>query len=58
MRIIKAYLENSQVRWILGDDDVKMFALKIVQLPKSKEAVALAENLKELLSQLDDDFPI
>lgn len=51
-RIVAAYLENSQVAWILGDEDVKALGIKVVALAKSpdtKEAcVALMQRLDEL----------
>ena len=54
-RIVKAYLENNQVRWILGDDDVKAFGKKIVSVIKTAEAKELAVGLVGLLDQLPDD---
>jgi hypothetical protein len=59
-RIVSAYLDNNQILWILGDDDVKAFATKIVAAAKTPEAKAAAEPLKKLLDDLtkdDDDIP-
>lgn len=59
-RIAAAYLENSQVAWILGDEDVKVFAQKVVELAKSPEikeaCVALRKRLDELKDE-DDQLP-
>lgn len=59
-RIVKAYLDNGQVLWILGDADVKSFATKIVGLAKSPRVKEVSAPLRELLDDLDrsnDDLP-
>lgn len=56
-RIVTAYLENNQILWILGDDDVKAFAIKILAAAKTPEAVAIAEPLKKLVDELDAEIP-
>ncbi|GAB1718450.1 MAG: hypothetical protein NTAFB09_01810 [Nitrosospira sp.] len=50
-RIIKSYLDNNQIRRILEDTDVREFALKVIELAKSEEAIGLSKSLKELLEQ-------
>lgn len=50
-RIIKSYLDNNQIRRILEDADVREFALKVIELAKSEEAIGLSKSLKELLEQ-------
>lgn len=57
-RIIKSYLDNSQIQWILGDEDVRGFALKVVELAKSEETIGLSKSLKKLLEQLDEENQI
>jgi predicted nucleic acid-binding protein len=51
-RIINAYITNSQIHWIIGDEDVKAFAHKIVTLAYANglidEVFPLGEMLKEL----------
>lgn len=54
-RIVAAYLENSQVAWILGDDDVKAFGWKVVTLAKSPETKEACAKLKERLDDLEED---
>lgn len=59
-RMVKAYLENSQILWILGDEDVKEFAKKIVALANSPVAKEAAEPLKKMIEDLDaqdDEIP-
>jgi len=53
VRLLTAYVANSQIHWILGDDDVGAFAKKLVGLAKSAEAKPLAERLQAMLNQLD-----
>lgn len=54
-RIVSAYLENSQVGWILGDDDVKIFARKVIALAKASDTKEACAQLKEQLDELDED---
>jgi predicted nucleic acid-binding protein len=54
-RIVDAYLENDQIRWILGDPDVKAFAKKVLALTKSPEAKEHANSLQKLVDELDAD---
>lgn len=54
-RIAAAYLENSQIAWILGDEDVKAFGRKVVDLAKSPEAKEACLVLGERLDELDDE---
>lgn len=54
-RIVEAYLENSQVAWILGDDDVKAFARKVVDLAKAPETKEACAPLKERLDELEEE---
>jgi predicted nucleic acid-binding protein len=55
VRLVNAYLGNSQVLWILGDSDVKELAEKIVKLAATEEAKSAVKPLKNLLDELDDD---
>lgn len=57
-RLLSAYLENNQVYWILGDEDVRQFAFKLVGLASGTEAVSLAGRLKDLLAEteVEEDF--
>lgn len=52
-RIINAYLTNNQIHWILGDDDVKEFAHKLVTLAYSNELVPDVLPIEEMLNELD-----
>lgn len=54
-RIVAAYLENSQVAWILGDDDVKAFGQKVLGLAKSAETKEACSELKKRLEELEGD---
>lgn len=63
LRIIKAYAENNQILWILGDDDVKAFAKRIVSLARTERTRKAAEPLVRAITTLepkdddDDDLP-
>jgi predicted nucleic acid-binding protein len=52
IRILRAYTTNNQISWILGDEDVFSFALKILKFSKSDEAQALANNLTDMLDEI------
>ena len=54
-RIVRAYLENSQVAWILGDVDVKTFGRKVVDLAKSPETKEACAELRQRLDELEED---
>lgn len=54
-RVVDAYLENNQVAWILGDEDVKAFGKKVVALAKSPDTKKACAALSERLDELDDD---
>lgn len=51
LRIINAYKENNQVRWILSDPDVLDFAKKIITYAKSDD---LIEKVKWLENKIDE----
>lgn len=53
-RIVAAYLENSQVAWILGDEDVKALGSKVVALAKSPDTKEACVALRERLDELND----
>lgn len=53
LRIIEAYISNQQIRWILGDDDVYIFANKVVSLLKTEKLQTAAMPLIEMLEQLN-----
>lgn len=55
-RLLNAYLANEQINWILGDADVRAFALKLVELAKSEEALALAQEVRSQLAQFEDEY--
>jgi hypothetical protein len=52
IRILRTYTTNSQIHWILGDEDVFSFAEKILKFAKSDEASALADVLIEVLNEI------
>lgn len=56
-KIINAYLSNNQINWIIGDDDVKAFADKIVTLAYANglinEVLPLEFMLKELEKRMN-----
>jgi hypothetical protein len=54
-RITVAYVENSQVAWILGDEDVKAFGWKVVELAKSPGTKEACVALRKRLDELDDE---
>jgi predicted nucleic acid-binding protein len=54
-RILRAYVENRQVYWILGDEDVHSFALKIKSLAKTDATRDLAKKLDELVAQFSGE---
>jgi predicted nucleic acid-binding protein len=51
-RLLSGFSTNDQIRWILGDEDVKEFAEKVVRLAFANGLDALAEPLAESLIQL------
>jgi predicted nucleic acid-binding protein len=53
IKILNAYKENSQVRWILSDPDVIDFAKKIVTYAKSNQLKTHAEWLKNKINELE-----
>ena len=61
-RLMRTYLDNTQIHWILSDEDVWAFADKIVGLARSEEARALAEELADMMrgvqaAEADDEDP-
>jgi arsenate reductase-like glutaredoxin family protein len=57
MRLIQAYLDNNQIHGILGDDDVRVFAERLVSLTQTEELYEMAMQLKRWLDELEDDRP-
>lgn len=58
--IANAFLGNNQILWILGDEDIKAFAEKIISLAKSAATIELIEPLKRMVDELnvqEDDIP-
>jgi predicted nucleic acid-binding protein len=53
LRIIDAYSSNQQIRWILGDGDVRSFADKVVALLKTEMLKEAAKPLLKMLEQLE-----
>lgn len=53
-RIVAAYLENSQVAWILGDEDVKALGMKVVALAKAPDTKEACVALRQRLDELND----
>ncbi len=52
-RLVNAFNSNDQIGWILGDEDVKEFADKVVRLAFANGLDAIAVPLAESLMQLD-----
>jgi hypothetical protein len=52
-RIINAYQSNNQINWILGDDDVKEFAHKLVTIAYSSDLVDAVFPIEEMLNELE-----
>ena len=53
LRLISAYQTNNQINWILGDDDVKQFAHKIVTLAHARSLNDKASPIEKLLNDLE-----
>ncbi len=53
LRLINAYQTNNQINWILGDDDVKQFAHKIVMLAFACNLDDKAFPIEEMLNDLE-----
>jgi hypothetical protein len=56
-RLIQACLDNNQIHGILGDDDVRAFAQRLVSLVQSEDLLQIAMPLKNWLDELEDDQP-
>jgi predicted nucleic acid-binding protein len=52
-RLISAYITNNQINWILGDEDVKAFAHKIVTLAYENNLSDEAFPIEEMLNELE-----
>jgi predicted nucleic acid-binding protein len=55
-RIFNAYIKNNQIYGILGDEDVLTFANKMLTYAKSDGTLALANRLKEMILDIEDEF--
>lgn len=53
-RLLKAYVGNNQIYWIIHDEDVEAFAYKLLGLAESEEALELTPDLWALLG--DEPF--
>lgn len=53
LRIIAAYSSNTQIHWILGDEDVLVFAQKVVGLLKTEKLLEAAKPFLTMLQQLE-----
>jgi hypothetical protein len=54
VKIINAYKDNSQVKWILSDSDVLDFAKKIVTFSKSESLKELIEWLRNKIDDIEN----
>lgn len=52
-RIIEAYKSNNQIHWILGDDDVKEFAQKLVTMAYSNQLIDEVFPVEQKLNELE-----
>lgn len=55
-KLLDGFLTNQQVSWILGDEDVKEFAMKLVQFAYDLELNDEAFPLEEMLNDLELDL--
>lgn len=53
IRIITAFIKNTQIHRILGDEDVLGFAKKIIEFAKTDETKSLANQLQSMIDDLD-----
>jgi len=51
-RLVQAFLDNRRINQILGDDDVKAFAIRLVSLAQTLQLEDMVEPLMEWLTQL------
>ena len=54
-KLISAYKTNSQINWILDDDDVRQFGQKLVNMAKANGLEQDVENLEAELEDLEND---
>jgi predicted nucleic acid-binding protein len=52
-RLISAYITNNQINWILGDEDVKAFAHKVVTMAYENNLIDDAFPIEEMLNELE-----
>jgi predicted nucleic acid-binding protein len=52
-RMAEAYKSNNQINWILGDDDVKEFAHKLVTMAYLNELIDAVFPIEEMLNELE-----
>ena len=53
-RIIHAILNNKQIYWVLGDEDILSFGEKILDYAKSEETKELASELEAAVDDIKD----
>lgn len=53
IRILKAYKDNPQISWILGDADVLEFAKKVISYAKSDAAKAAADPMRDKIAEIE-----
>lgn len=53
LRLVSAYISNKQIHWILGDEDVYSFAMKLVSLAYAVDLIDEVQPLELMLSKLE-----
>lgn len=53
LRLVSAYISNEQIHWILGDEDVHSFAMKLVSLAYAVDLIDEVQPLELMLSKLE-----
>lgn len=53
LRLVSAYISNEQIHWILGDEDVHSFAMKLVSLAYAVDLIEEVQPLELMLSKLE-----
>lgn len=56
-RILEAFISNQHIHWILEDEDIRIFAAKLVTLLKTEKLKDAAKPLVEMLDQLETQKP-
>lgn len=52
-RMLTAYVSNSQISWIIGDDDVRQFAHKLITHAYNANLIDEVHPLEEILNELE-----